>query len=126
MGAAEEPRASPYQGIVPYGEADAEWFFGRSEWRAIVIDNLRAYRVSVLYGESGAGKSSLLQASVLPRLRAQACARVAAGRAAEVVPVSFSDWSLDDPLAALKDAIRAAVTALAPAPAGEASEGELH
>src|SRR5205814_10371830 len=57
--AAEAPardRRSPYQGLVPYGEADAEWFFGRAEWREIVIDNLRAYRVSVLYGESGVGK----------------------------------------------------------------------
>ena len=24
-------RTSPYQGLVPYGEEDAEWFFGRDE-----------------------------------------------------------------------------------------------
>jgi CHASE2 domain-containing sensor protein len=120
-----QARGSPYQGIVPYGEADAEWFFGRSEWRAIVIDNLRAYRVSVLYGESGVGKSSLLEASVLPRLRAQARARVAAGGTAEVVPVRFSDWTLDDPLAALKEAIREAAGELAPARADDGAEDDL-
>ena len=58
-------RPSPYQGLVPYSEADAEWFFGREEWSAVVADNLRAYRATVLYGASGVGKSSLLHAGMI-------------------------------------------------------------
>ena len=61
---ARDERRSPFQGLVPYGEADAEWFFGRREWTEIVIDNLRAYRSSILYGASGVGKSSVLNAGV--------------------------------------------------------------
>jgi hypothetical protein len=34
-------RSTPYQGLVPYSEADTEWFFGRDEWREIVVDSLR-------------------------------------------------------------------------------------
>src|SRR3954447_26373642 len=98
-------RRSPYQGIVPFAESDAEWFFGRDESREIVIDNLRAYRVSVLYGESGVGKSSILHASVLPRLQAEAEQSIAASAVPETVAVVFADWSVKDPLAALKEAI---------------------
>jgi WD40 repeat protein len=85
-------RRWPYQGLVPYSEDDAEWFFGRDEWREVIADNLRAYRITVVYGESGVGKSSLLRAGVISTLRAET----------RLVPVTFSAWSLDDPLAALK------------------------
>ena len=61
-------RRSPYQGLVPYTEADADWFFGRDEWCEVVGDNLRAYRITVLYGASGVGKSSVLRAGLLRRL----------------------------------------------------------
>ena len=60
-----DERRSPFQGLVPYGEADADWFFGRREWTEIIIDNLRAYRLSILYGASGVGKSSVLNAGVI-------------------------------------------------------------
>jgi CHASE2 domain-containing sensor protein len=87
-------RSSPYQGLVPYSADDAPWFFGREEWTRVVIDNLRAYRISVLYGASGVGKSSLLHAGVVPALHA-------ASR--EDVLVSFGDWSAADPAAAFRD-----------------------
>jgi WD40 repeat protein len=85
-------RRWPYQGLVPYSEDDAEWFFGRDEWREVIADNLRAYRITVVYGESGVGKSSLLRAGVIPTLREEA----------RLVSVAFAAWSLDDPVAALK------------------------
>jgi CHASE2 domain-containing sensor protein len=124
-GAASPLRSSPYQGLVPYEEADAEWFFGREEWREIVVDNLRAYRVSVLYGESGVGKSSLLRASVLQHLRASAAQAIAKHEAADAIAVVFAEWSLTDPLAALEEAIGDAVAQLAPALAAEPPEGAL-
>ena len=62
-------RRSPYQGLVPYSEADADWFFGRDEWCEVVGDNLRAYRITVLYGSSGVGKSSVLRAGLMPPAR---------------------------------------------------------
>ena len=62
-------RASPYLGLSPYGEGDAELFFGRHAERDLVIANLLTSRLTVMYGPSGVGKSSLLRAGVLPRLR---------------------------------------------------------
>ena len=106
---ARRARRSPYQGLVPYGEADAEWFFGRDEWREIVVDNLRAYRVSVLYGESGVGKSSFCSAGVFRGLRDAADANLAATGDPQLVGRPFAAWSATNPLAALKEAIRDAV-----------------
>jgi MoxR-like ATPase len=51
----------PYKGLHPYTEADGEYFFGRDSDRDLVIANLMAGRLTVLYGPSGVGKSSLLQ-----------------------------------------------------------------
>ena len=62
-------RPSPYQGLRPYTEADAQFFFGRDEWQEVIVDNLLAHPLTLLYGESGVGKSSVLRAGVVPELR---------------------------------------------------------
>jgi len=59
----------PYKGLSSYTEADGEYFFGRDLDRDLVIANLMANRLTVLYGPSGVGKSSLLQAGVISHLR---------------------------------------------------------
>ncbi|MDI3283500.1 serine protease [Polyangium sp. 15x6] len=69
----------PYPGLTPYTPAQTATFFGRckditqlhgkltrSDGRGIVL----------LYGASGVGKSSLLEAGVLPRLRARHAVQV--------------------------------------------------
>jgi CHASE2 domain-containing sensor protein len=117
-------RRSPYQGLVPYSIEDVAWFFGREQWTKIVIDNLRAYRVSVLYGASGVGKSSLLQAGVIPRLNADA-RRVLEEPAQPDVVAAFSDWSTADPAAALKECVAQAVAATVPGLSVGPSDGRL-
>ena len=37
-----------------------------------MVDNLKAYRLTVLYGESGTGKTSLLRAGVVHQLQEEA------------------------------------------------------
>ena len=59
----------PYRGLHAYTEADGEYFFGRDSDRDLVTANLVASRLTVLYGPSGVGKSSLLQAGVMRKLR---------------------------------------------------------
>ena len=62
---------SPYKGLDPFddSELDALLFFGRERERDVVIANLMAARLTLLYGPSGVGKSSLLNAGVGRRLR---------------------------------------------------------
>src|SRR5215212_1073689 len=59
----------PYKGLQPYTEADRVFFFGRERDSEIIASNLYAAPLTVLYGESGVGKSSVLLAGVVPLLR---------------------------------------------------------
>ncbi len=63
---------SPYKGLAPFddSELDVLLFFGRERERAVITANLVATRVTVLYGASGVGKSSVLRAAVKPSLAA--------------------------------------------------------
>lgn len=117
-------RTSPYQGLIPFGEDDAAYFFGRDTDREIVIDNLRAYRLSILYGPSGVGKSSLLHAGVAYDVREHGRRRLAEGRSPEYVVAALSSWT-GDPVAGLKEAIRSALEQLSPELAAPLPDGSL-
>ena len=64
---------SPYRGLSVFEEQDAGWFFGREAAASAVLDRmsrlLAGVGLLVVSGASGAGKSSLLRAGVLPRIR---------------------------------------------------------
>jgi WD40 repeat protein len=66
-----EPPRSPFIGLRPFddSEMDALLFFGRSRDCEVIAANLLAARLTVLYGPSGVGKSSVLLACVTRRLR---------------------------------------------------------
>jgi CHASE2 domain-containing sensor protein len=103
---------APYVGLDYFLEEDADLFFGRDRERKRIIGNLRASRLTLLYAESGVGKSSLLRAGVSARLRQLAARSVAAQGSARYVPVVFSAWQGDpqaDLIAALEGAVRALV-----------------
>ena len=101
----------PYVGLDYFVEEDAGLFFGRDSERKRIIGNLRASRLTLLYAESGVGKSSLLRAGVSARIRQLAARSVAERGSARYVPVVFSAWR-DDPTAGLIDALEAAVDPL--------------
>lgn len=65
------PPLSPYKGLMPYedSELDALLFFGRERETDVIVANLMAARLTVLYGPTGVGKSSTLGAGVGHRLR---------------------------------------------------------
>jgi CHASE2 domain-containing sensor protein len=88
---------SPYAGLRHYTEADAAFFFGREAERDVVIANLLASRLTLLYGESGVGKSSLLHAGVARTLRARS-EEAAADDDPRLAVVVFADWSAPDPV----------------------------
>jgi len=64
---------SPYRGLAVFGERDAGWFFGREAATAQVLERmslcLKGTGLLMVSGVSGAGKSSLLRAGMLPRIR---------------------------------------------------------
>lgn len=61
----------PWPGLAPYGEVSRKYFKGRENESALLADLVEANPVVSLYGKSGLGKSSLLQAGVFPKLRAR-------------------------------------------------------
>lgn len=83
---------SPYKGLASFedSELDALLFFGREREIAAVAANVLANRLTVLYGPSGVGKSSLLRAGVARRLRELSGA-----------PVVVHDTWAEDPAARL-------------------------
>jgi len=66
---------SPYRGLAAFEEQDAGWFFGREAAAIALLDRmsrlLAGTGLLVVSGASGAGKSSLLRAGVLSRIRAE-------------------------------------------------------
>ena len=64
---------SPYRGLSAFEERDAAFFFGREAAATQVLERmsrrLEGTGLLVVSGVSGAGKSSLLRAGVLPRMR---------------------------------------------------------
>ncbi|KIF04274.1 hypothetical protein PL81_19630, partial [Streptomyces sp. RSD-27] len=65
----------PYVGLAPFRTEDAALFFGRERLVEDLFTALTRHRVVALVGASGAGKSSLLHAGLLPRLHADRPAR---------------------------------------------------
>ena len=87
--------SSPFIGLVPYSEVDARFFFGRGRDTRVIISNLFASRLTLLYGASGVGKSSVLQAGVLSQLRQRIARAREEGETARLAVVYFKDWQGD-------------------------------
>ena len=60
--------ANPFLGAQPYRAADRDRFFGREELTQRLANHVLVHSCVTLFGESGAGKSSLMQAGVIPHL----------------------------------------------------------
>ena len=99
----------PYVGLDYFLEEDAGLFFGRDAERKRIIGNLRASRLTLLYAESGVGKSSLLRAGVSARLRQFAARSFEERGSVRYLPVVISAWRGDSKTAsitALETAVR--------------------
>jgi WD40 repeat protein len=100
----------PYVGLTFFTEADSAVFFGRDEERRLIATTLLASRFTVVYGESGVGKSSLLRAGVAHDLRELALRELAQARSdngnrpPSHIALVFSDWQ-GDPVPKLDEAI---------------------
>ncbi len=100
--------ATPYKGLIPYAEEDAQFFFGRDPDQEIITANLIARRLTLLYGPSGVGKSSVLRAGVEHHLLEQARQNLAKRGKPEFAVVVFNQWR-DTPSADLELEVLASV-----------------
>ncbi|CAG0936437.1 hypothetical protein TFLX_05310 [Thermoflexales bacterium] len=61
-------KGGPYRGLLEYRLSDAEIFFGRDLAIRELLEHLQRGPLTMLHAESGAGKTSLLQAGISPHL----------------------------------------------------------
>jgi WD40 repeat protein/serine/threonine protein kinase len=79
---------NPYKGLRPFEQADSEDFYGRELLVDDLINALEQSRFLAVVGPSGSGKSSVVAAGVLPRLRHGALDGSADWYIVEMVPGS--------------------------------------
>jgi YVTN family beta-propeller protein len=60
---------NPFVGPVPFTENEKEWFFGRDEENEEIVSLILGHKLVLIYAESGAGKTSILNAQVCPTLK---------------------------------------------------------
>ncbi|MFH1009037.1 MAG: ATP-binding protein [Candidatus Latescibacterota bacterium] len=75
-----DPKQNPYVGPRSFEEEDRPNFFGRDEEERQLTSLVVSHRVVLLYAPSGAGKTSLLKAGVIPSLKE--------GEELEVLPIA--------------------------------------
>lgn len=63
--------ARPYKFLDYFTEQDAQIFFGREPEVETVCSQILAHRTFILHGRSGVGKSSIVRAGLLPRLKSE-------------------------------------------------------
>ncbi len=103
---------NPWPGLASFREADREFFHGRAAEAEALLRLLRRARLTVLFGLSGLGKTSLLRAGIFPRIRDD-----------DVLPVEIRlEYTTGSP--ALADQVRQAVVEAA-AEAGVDGAGSL-
>ncbi len=63
--------SNPWLGLASFTEETRAYFFGREEEVAELARRVQRKLLTLLFGQSGLGKTSILRAGLVPRLRAQ-------------------------------------------------------
>lgn len=79
-------KTNPYIGPRPFMPEDAPKFFGRDGETSELVSMMQTKPIIVLHAQSGAGKTSLLSAMVVPALRRAHCEVIGPLRVRGVVP----------------------------------------
>lgn len=117
------PQNYRYPGVQPFLRSQSDRFFGREEDVMRFLSMVLQEKLSVLYGKSGYGKSSLLNAGIQPRLDYETA--IKGKRRYVAVPVRFlaADGHNDENLFEQFDFhLRRAMQAVGIAPATDAVE----
>jgi WD40 repeat protein/GTPase SAR1 family protein len=60
---------NPYRGLLPFEEKHSKLFFGRTELIKKLQDFVKTHPLTLVLGASGSGKSSLVKAGLIPKLK---------------------------------------------------------
>lgn len=60
---------NPFPGLRPFNDNESHLFFGREVYINEIINKLNTHRFVSVVGNSGSGKSSLIKAGVLPKIK---------------------------------------------------------
>jgi len=60
---------NPYKGLEAFKESDASFFFGREKIIEELLENIQKQPFIAVLGPSGSGKSSLIAAGIIPKLK---------------------------------------------------------
>ncbi|MEV0537594.1 trypsin-like peptidase domain-containing protein [Kitasatospora sp. NPDC050463] len=108
------PPRCPFPGLASFTEAEADLFHGRQEDTERILAAVRRRPLTFLVGASGCGKSSLIRAGLVPRLRtglavavselrAVPGVRAAAGVAQTLAPLLTADRTAVEQIRAVTD-----------------------
>jgi hypothetical protein len=67
----QKRRANPYKGVDSFQAEDAPIFFGRDREAQQIVAKILSSRLCVIHAPSGAGKTSILNARIIPELEAR-------------------------------------------------------
>jgi WD40 repeat protein len=84
----------PYVGPRPFEKDEERLFFGRDREARDLISLIIANRVFILYSQSGAGKSSLLNAKVITGLEKQQCQVLPIARVQGKLPLALNETQI--------------------------------
>lgn len=73
---AEREAACPYPGLEAFTAENRHFFFGRANDTQLLISNLYASPLTVVYGSSGVGKTSVILAGVVPEVEREGDAAI--------------------------------------------------
>ena len=71
LGAAAVDERNPWLGLASFTEETRAYFYGREDEVAELARRVQRKLLTVLFGQSGLGKTSILRAGLVPRLRGQ-------------------------------------------------------
>jgi hypothetical protein len=93
--------AAPYVGMRPFEEGEKAIFKGRDEDVVLLSNKVFAARLTILYGPSGVGKSSLLRTLLIEQIEKQ-----------DARAIYFDEWRGENPAAMLRTRLLEAATKL--------------
>lgn len=113
-------RGGPYRFLKYFDVEDVDFYFGREDDVKAVLEKIEHHPLTVVFGRSAIGKTSLLRAGIMAALRRET--EEADKEHADPWLVAYARLT-DDPVAAMRDSIVAALDA-AGYPSGEVAGHE--